>query len=408
MSFIFTDAKKYEIIDILPSRRLHHLRDYFLNYSYEARASVKTIVTDMNAPYGSLIKEVFPNADTIIDRFHLSQLVTRSLNQTRIRLFRQSLNYVKIDLSDKKRGLCMIEKTRFNQQQNCWINVNTTQEHDLKTLFATYGIDEEIIGYSLDKNERAHLDYDKTTNTFVFIYNVPNQTKIDNHYETIPMTFIIKGETLITISNDRNHYLISKMAALLKQNETVSVFGMLFNSLLMITDQFFPYVEELNLERNKVSQQLKVKTTKKTLLSLSDLETGIIFFISASKQNVVLLEQIKTHAIYKELDDVEIEELGDVLIEAKQLVEMTQLSVQILQQLSGTYNNILNNNLNDTMRILTVLSVLLTIPTVITGFFGMNMPLPLENNAFGWLITIIISVLVWLSLSFILRKMMNR
>ncbi|EUJ37108.1 magnesium transporter CorA family protein [Brochothrix campestris FSL F6-1037] len=121
-----------------------------------------------------------------------------------------------------------------------------------------------------------------------------------------------------------------------------------------------------------------------------------------------MLEQIKTHAIYKELDDVEIEELGDVLIEAKQLVEMTQLSVQILQQLSGTYNNILNNNLNDTMRILTVLSVLLTIPTVITGFFGMNMPLPLENNAFGWLITIIISVLVWLSLSFILRKMMNR
>lgn len=302
----------------------------------------------------------------------------------------------------------MIEKTRFNQQKNCWINVNTTQEHDLKTLFATYGIDEEIIGYSLDKNERAHLDYDKTTNTFVFIYNVPNQTKIDNHYETIPMTFIIKGETLITISNDRNHYLISKMAALLKQNEAVSVFGMLFNSLLMITDQFFPYVEELNLERNKVSQQLKVKTTKKTLLSLSDLETGIIFFISASKQNVVLLEQIKTHAIYKELDDVEIEELGDVLIEAKQLVEMTQLSVQILQQLSGTYNNILNNNLNDTMRILTVLSVLLTIPTVITGFFGMNMPLPLENNAFGWLITIVMSVIVWLSLSFILRKMMNR
>ncbi|ANZ95589.1 hypothetical protein BFC19_09485 [Brochothrix thermosphacta] len=86
MNFIFTDAKKHEIIDILPTRRLHHLRDYFLSYSYEARASVKTVVVDMNVPYASLIRDVFPKARTIIDRFHLVQLVMRSLNQTRIKL----------------------------------------------------------------------------------------------------------------------------------------------------------------------------------------------------------------------------------------------------------------------------------------------------------------------------------
>lgn len=86
MSFIFTDARKHEIMDILPTRRLHHLRDYFLNYSYEARASVKTVVVDMNAPYTSLIRDVFPKAIVIIDRFHLVQLVMRSLNQTRIKL----------------------------------------------------------------------------------------------------------------------------------------------------------------------------------------------------------------------------------------------------------------------------------------------------------------------------------
>lgn len=141
---------------------------------------------------------------------------------------------------------------------------------------------------------------------------------------------------------------------------------------------------------------------------MSDLETGIVFFISASKQNVVLLEQIKTHIFYKNLAASEKEELDDAMIEAKQLVEMTQLSSQILQQLSGTYNNVLNNNLNDTMRILTVLSVLLTIPTIITGFFGMNMPLPLENNAFGWIITIILSTFLWFLLSFILRKIMKK
>lgn len=86
---------------------------------------------------------------------------------------------------------------------------------------------------------------------------------------------------------------------------------------------------------------------------------------------------------------------------------MTQLSSQILQQLSGTYNNILNNNLNDTMKILTVLSILLTVPTIITGFFGMNMPLPLEHNALGWIIAIFISAILWFGLSAILRKILN-
>lgn len=143
------------------------------------------------------------------------------------------------------------------------------------------------------------------------------------------------------------------------------------------------------------------------MLSLSDLETGIVYFLSASKQNAALLEQMKTHLIYREMNEVEKEQFEDALIEARQLVEMTELSSQILQQLSGTYNNILNNNLNDTMKILTALSILLTVPTIITGFFGMNMPLPLEHNAFGWMVAIFISVLLWFGLSFVLRKLMK-
>jgi Mg2+ and Co2+ transporter CorA len=119
------------------------------------------------------------------------------------------------------------------------------------------------------------------------------------------------------------------------------------------------------------------------------------------------VQQIKSHGIYRRLSDQEKERLDDVLIEAQQLVEMTKLSSQILQQLSGTYNNVLNNNLNDTMRILTVLSVILTIPTIVSGFFGMNMPLPLEHNAFGWIITIIVSLFLWFGLSYVLRKLMK-
>ncbi|MBC1368384.1 magnesium transporter CorA family protein [Listeria welshimeri] len=298
-------------------------------------------------------------------------------------------------------------QTVFGNEKYNWVNIDTDKTTKLEEIYATYKIDEEVIAYSIDRNERAHFEYDQKTNTFVVVFNVPDQRKIDNHYETIPMVFIIKDTQLLTISNKNNQYIVKKMNCYLEENTEVTILQFLFSSLYLVMDSFFPYVEEMDVDRKTINDKLKIKTTKKNLLSLSDLETGIVYFLSASKQNAALLEQMKTHLIYREMNEVEKEQFEDALIEARQLVEMTELSSQILQQLSGTYNNILNNNLNDTMKILTALSILLTVPTIITGFFGMNMPLPLEHNAFGWMVAIFISVLLWFGLSFVLRKLMK-
>ena len=89
MSFIYSNADTNEPIDILPTRLLTALRKHFLRYSYKTRMNVKTIVVDMNAAFFTLVKELFPNAKVIIDRFHIIQLLTRSLNQTRVQLMKR-------------------------------------------------------------------------------------------------------------------------------------------------------------------------------------------------------------------------------------------------------------------------------------------------------------------------------
>lgn len=301
----------------------------------------------------------------------------------------------------------MYTKEVFNQKMNRWINIDAENEVELKNLYRDFGIDREFVDYSLDRNERAHMDYDKATDVLLLIFNAPNRRKIDNHYETVPVTFILVDRTLITVTTQQSNYLYFEIKNYLEKNPESTLFELLFSSLFIVSDQYFPFVEGMDRERKRISNLLKEKTTKQNLLLLSDLETGIVYFVTASRQNVLLVQQVKSHGIYRRLSDQEKERLDDVLIEAQQLVEMTQLSSQILQQLSGTYNNILNNNLNDTMRVLTVLSVLLTVPTIVSGFFGMNMPLPLEHSAIGWVITIIVSLFLWLGLSYILRKLMK-
>lgn len=89
MSFIFCDADTHQLIDIVENRQLFSLRNYFLRYSKDARNAVKAICIDLYSPYISLIKELFPNATIVLDRFHISQLLSRSLSKTRIQVMKQ-------------------------------------------------------------------------------------------------------------------------------------------------------------------------------------------------------------------------------------------------------------------------------------------------------------------------------
>ena len=290
---------------------------------------------------------------------------------------------------------------------NTWININSDLISEYSSIYDTYEIDDEMIEYALDKNERAHMEYNRRTKTLVVIYNVLNLSKEENHYETIPLTFIVRQNQIVTISNSQNEYIIDAIVEELEENLHWNVFNLLLHSLFVISEHYFPVIEKLNKEQQNISKLLRKKTTKNNLFALSDLEIGGMYLVSATKQNAVVLEQLKTQQAFKEFDDFEREQLEDNIIEAKQLVEMTDLHLQILRQISGTYNNVLNNNLNDTMKFLTVISILMTIPDIFTGFFGMNVQIPLTELRYGWAIILFIIALGWMGALKVIQKLMK-
>lgn len=284
-----------------------------------------------------------------------------------------------------------------------WINIDSDLIAETSQLYQKYGIDQETIEYALDKNERAHMDYNRENGTVTFIYNVLDMEKEKEYYETIPMTFIVQGPRLVTISNRDNAYIIAQMERYVDAHESLSTFKLLFAGLEMISNAYYPIIERLDKHKDEITRLLRKTTTSKNLYALSDLETGMVYLVSAAKQNRMLLEHIKAHLIYRQLDDVEKEQFDDAMIEARQLVYMTELNSQVLQQLSSSYNNILNNNLNDNLTTLTILEALLAVLAVVTGFFGMNVPLPFTNDPNAWIYISIASFVLWLILSRILR-----
>ena len=289
-----------------------------------------------------------------------------------------------------------------------WINLDLDKLKKLEDLSDIYGLDKETIEYALDRNERAHMDYHRETETVTFIYNVLDLEKDKEYYEAIPMTFIVERQRMITISNHKNAYVIDQMSAYLDSHESLSIYKFLFAGLEIISNAYYPVIEEMDKSKDEISALLRQTTTKKNLFALSDLETGMVYLTAAAKQNRLLLEHIQGHALYRRFNDVEREQFDDAMIEAHQLVSMTDLISQVLQQLSASYNNILNNNLNDSLSILTIISVLLAVLAVITGFFGMNVPLPFTEEPNAWIYILMTSLILWVALSQWLKKITRK
>ena len=289
-----------------------------------------------------------------------------------------------------------------------WINIDSDIVSEQSYLYTKYDIDQETVEYALDKNERAHMDYNRENGTITFIYNVLALEKDKEYYETIPLTFIVQDTRLVTISNEDNAYVIRKMQDYVDNHENLSIYTLLFAGLEMISNAYYPVIERLDQQKDEVSRRLRQTTTSKNLYDLSDLETGMVYLVTAATQNRLLLEYINGHAIYRRFNEVEKEQFDDAMIEARQLVAMTDIISKVLQHLSGSYDNILNNNLNDNLTTLTIFEALLAVLAVITGFFGMNIPLPMTEDPNAWIYVSLCSFILWLILAKVMRWIVKK
>ena len=202
MSFHMCNGETGQTIDIVEDRRLSSLLKYFAYYSFKARQSVKFIIIDMYSPYVSLIKKMFPNAQIIIDTFHLVQLISRSLNETRIRAMKGN----KAVYNKMKRYWKLILKDRNELDYSKWkrytcfpslmteidvVNYILEQNVELKTTYYKY---QELLQSIKDKN------YDK------FIYAINNvDNSISDYMKTSIKTLIEFKDNIYNTFNNSYH-----------------------------------------------------------------------------------------------------------------------------------------------------------------------------------------------------------
>ena len=285
-----------------------------------------------------------------------------------------------------------------------WKVVDVSNIADVETLETKFDLTEEMAEYVLDSNERARVEYDGKN--LLVVIHVPAFTQNNGHYETRSIKFFVNSESIFMFVTHDTNYIVPLIEKYIQAEEASSPMMLLFLSLFVISDSFLPILDKLNEERLHLNRRLRMNTNDKGIWDLSDLEVGLIYLGAATRQNVVAIRQMRITSAIKKCNEAEKEELEDAYIEAKQASDMAEMAASIVEQMSGMYNNLINIKLNETMRIMTIWSLLMTIPTVISGFFGMNVDLPLAKVEGGWIIiTVITAVLLWAMWKFIWNKL---
>ena len=285
-----------------------------------------------------------------------------------------------------------------------WRVVDVSNIADVETLETKFDLTEEMAEYVLDSNERARVEYDGKN--LLVVIHVPAFTQNNGHYETRSIKFFVNSESIFMFVTYDTNYIVPLIEKYIQAEEASSPMMLLFLSLFVISDSFLPILDKLNEERLHLNRRLRMNTNNQGIWDLSDLEVGLIYLGAATRQNVVAIRQMRITSAIKKCSEAEKEELEDAYIEAKQASDMAEMATSIVEQMSGMYNNLINIKLNETMRIMTIWSLLMTIPTVISGFFGMNVDLPLAKVEGGWIIiSVITAVLLWAMWKFIWKKL---
>lgn len=290
-----------------------------------------------------------------------------------------------------------------------WIATEALTADEQQTLMEEYDITDDILTYVTDKDETSNYVYDPDNNQQLLIALVPYQLKDTKQLRYIarPVGFLIHNGVLFTF-NDSNLDFVSaafKKAGADPEVNTPSMF--ILQSLFAIMDSYIPIVKLITRQRNQLDKMLNKEAKNSNLLALSYLGQTLTFFTSAMQSNSSLFARIpRTHLGVNATGD-EKDLLEDVSIEADQVEHMIENEAQVVDRIVATFDSIINNNMNDTMRFLTIWSLTMAVPTIVTGFYGMNVHLPLAGLHDAWLIAVALSLalIVWLLITIKMRRM---
>ncbi|PLT35061.1 magnesium transporter CorA family protein [Bacillus sp. V5-8f] len=276
--------------------------------------------------------------------------------------------------------------------KGCWINMVAPTEDEIEQICTRLDLPVNFIKDPLDDEERSRIE--KEDGNVLIIVDYPYIARDDTGlaiYETIPIGMIFTEECFITISLKETpvleNFIMNRKKDFYTNKKTRFALQLLFE----ISSYYLRYLKQINKISNEAERELHQSMKNKELYTFLTLEKSLVYFTTSLKSNKVVLDKILRFN-YLRMYEEDKELLEDVIIENTQAIEMAETHSSILSGMMDAFASIISNNVNIAMKFLTSVTIILTLPTMVASFFGMNVKLPFEHNQFAFVITLLIAV----------------
>lgn len=292
-------------------------------------------------------------------------------------------------------------------EKGCWIDVVSPTAEDIEFLTHSFHMDASFIGYILDDEEQPRIDYDADEDIRMIIVDVPLRIKKKNltTVTTIPLAILmIQDSYIVTVSLQECEVLSDFKKKSVKDFFTYKKTRFTIQILYKTSTLYLRYLRILSREIERAENRMVQATSNRDLVNLLSIEKSFVYITTSLKSNEMVLEKFLkgNYVVFYEEDN---ELLEDAIIENKQCIEMANLYREILQSTTDSYATIISNNLNVLMKFLAGITIVLSIPTMVSSFMGMNVPLGFLSEFSGsFFLIFIVSLILSLIVAFILKK----
>jgi magnesium transporter len=286
-----------------------------------------------------------------------------------------------------------------------WVNIlPPLKQLEFSHLSDELSIPLDFLTDSLDIDERARFEEEDNVKLIVIKTPTENNSfnESDAYYITIPICIILTHTQIVTVNSFENG-AIKKFLNTFQNRHPDKKNMMVLKIFEKITQTFMEFLKEINQRRNMMEQKLYASNRNEELLELMKIQKSMVYFVTALRSNeLLLLKMSRTN--FLGLTEEEKELLDDLAVDMSQALEMANIYTNILSSTLDAFASIISNNMNNVLKRLTSITIILSLPALVTGIYGMNVPIPYSGSRYAFYIPILLSIGISIIISWYFMK----
>ena len=289
-------------------------------------------------------------------------------------------------------------------QPGCWISLTHPTASETELVASRYNIDVDDLRAPLDEEERSRIETEDEYTVIVVDIPAIEERNGTDWFVTLPLGIFVTEDVIITVCLQDSPMLAAFTDGRVRDHHTFKKTRFILQILYKNAQLFLQYLRIIDRKSEIIEKSLHKSQKNKELIELLELEKTLVYFTTSLRGNEMVLEKLlKIGKIKKYPEDEDL--LEDVIVENKQAIEMANIYSGILSGMMDAFASVISNNQNLVMKTLSAITIVLSIPNIVAGLYGMNvMNIPFENSPAAFAIVCMIILALTAVAIIVLKK----